>query len=90
MFAKLLGVRLQSDLGMGIYVDNIAKICKQRLYLLTQLKKQGLSERLLKVVFEAIVILRITYAAPAWRRYASRADIDLFKKLFVKAMRWEL
>ena len=30
--AKLLGVWLQSDLEMSIHVDNIAKICKQRLY----------------------------------------------------------
>ena len=47
--AKLLGVWLQSDLGIGIHVDNIAKIYKQRLYLLTQLRKQGLSQRLLKL-----------------------------------------
>ena len=63
--AKLLGVFLQSDLRMGTHVDNIAKICKQRLYLLTQLSKQGLSQSLLKVVFEAIVISQIAYAAPA-------------------------
>ena len=25
---------------------------------------------------------------PAWRAYASRADIDLIHKLFVKARRW--
>ena len=58
--------------GVAIHVHNIAKICKQRLYLLTRLREQGLSQRLVKVVFEAIVISRITYAAPAWRGYASR------------------
>ena len=79
---------MQSDLGMGIHVDNIANICKQQLYLLTQLRKQDLSQSLLKVVFEAIVISRITYAAPPWRGYASSADIDLIQKLFVKARRW--
>ena len=87
---KVLRVWLQSDLGMGIHVDTIAQICKQRLYLLTQLKKQGLSQSLLKVVFEAIVISQISYMAPAWRGYSSRADIDLIQELFVKARRWEL
>ena len=86
--AKLLGVRLQSDLGMGIYVDNITKICKQRLYLLTQFKTPRSVSKLLKIVSEAIVISRIIYAAPGWRGYASRADIDFIQKLFVKARRW--
>ena len=85
---------MQSDLRMGTHVDNIAKICKKRLYLLTQLRKQGLSQSLLKFVFEAIVSSRITYLAPtwrgyvyradppAWRGYTSRADIDFIQKLF--------
>ena len=39
--AKLLGVWLQSDMGMGIHVDTIAKMCKQQLYLLTQLQSKA-------------------------------------------------
>ena len=49
------------------------------------MKKLGLSQILLIVVFEAIVtsqyITYNTYAAPAWRGYASRADIDLIQIL---------
>ena len=60
MSAKQLGICLQSDLGMGIHVDNIAKICKQRLCPVTQLNKHGLSHSLLNFVFEAVVISRIT------------------------------
>ena len=87
MSLKLLEVWLQSDLGIGIHVDNIAKICKQQLYILTKLKKQGLSQSLLKVVFEATVVSQITYAAAAWKGYASRTDIDFIQKLFVNARR---
>ena len=64
---KLLGVCLQSEIGIN--VDNTAKIYKQWLYLLTQLKIEGLSQSLFKVVFEAI-ISQITYTAPAGRGYA--------------------
>ena len=90
MSAKtIMSLWLQSDLGIGIHVDTIATICKQRLYLLTQLKKD-LSQSLLDVVLEAIVISPFTYAVPGCRGYASRAYIDLIKKLLVNARRWEL
>ena len=52
---------------MGIHVDNIGKICKRRLYQLTQFKKTRPVSKPFKVVFEAIVTSRIIYAAPAWR-----------------------
>ena len=42
LFAKLLGVWLQADMGMKKYVEYIMHICNQRTYLLTQLKRQGM------------------------------------------------
>ena len=55
--AKLLGVSLQHDLGMRKHIDYVLHICNQRTYLLTQLKRQGLSLPQLQSVFDAIILL---------------------------------
>ena len=42
MFAKMLGVWLQDDLGFRKHIDYVMHICNQHTYFLTQLKRQGL------------------------------------------------
>ena len=49
--AKLLGVWLQIDLGVRKHVDCIMHSCNLRIYLLTLLKRQGLSLARLQCVF---------------------------------------
>ena len=51
-------------------------LCNQRTYLITQLKLQGLLQEQLQNVFDAIIVSRLLYAAPAWRDYLSFAEID--------------
>ena len=62
--AKLLGVIFQSTFSFVDHVDYVLKICSQRVYLLKQLRDQGLPFQKLHTVFQAIV--RIMYALPAW------------------------
>ena len=50
-------------------------ICNQCSYLLTQLKRQGLPTAQLQPVFDAIVLSRVLFAAPAWRDYLSAGEI---------------
>jgi len=53
----------------------------QHLYLLKQLRDQGLSLKQLDFVFQSIVITRIAYAAPAWSSFVSKEQegkIDAF------------
>ena len=57
--AKLLDARLQADMGMRKHVDYILHICKQRTYLLTQLKRQGLPQTQLQNVFDSIILARV-------------------------------
>ena len=40
MFAKMLGVWLQDDIGFRKHIDYVMHICNQRTYLLTQLKSK--------------------------------------------------
>ena len=88
--AKLLGVWLQHDLGMRKYIDYVLHICNQRTYLLTQLKRQGLPLAQLQSVYDAIILSRVLYTAPAWRGYLSAADTECLQQLFVKAKRWNI
>ena len=52
--AKLLCVWLQADIGLKKHVKYIVHIGNQRTYLLTQLKRQGLSPAQLQNVFDTI------------------------------------
>ena len=42
-FTKLLGVYIMDNFGAGKQIDYLLKICNQQLYLLNQIKKQGLA-----------------------------------------------
>ena len=75
---------------MRKHIDYVLHICNQRTYLLTQLKRQGLSLSQLQSVFDANIFSRAIYAAAAWRGYLSAADTECLQQLFVKAKRWNI
>ena len=75
---------------MRKHVEYVLHICSQRLYLLTQLKKQGLPPAQLQSVFEAILLSRVLYAAPAWRGYLKASEIDSLQQMFDRARRWRI
>jgi len=47
------------------------KICSQRSYLMQILRDQGLSTNQLDIVFDAIILSRITYSVGAWSGFLS-------------------
>ena len=63
-------------------------LVKQRLYLINQLRKQGLSAKAREVVFHSLVISRLLYALPAFVGFLSGADIARFNSVFRKSVRW--
>ena len=65
-------------------------ICIQRAYLLTQLKRQGLPLAQFPQVFDAIILARLLYAAPALRGYLSSTDINFLQQFLDKAKRWNI
>jgi len=70
---KLLGVVIDSKLLFSEHVERLLGVCNQRLYLLSQLRKQGLSDECVAVVYDAIVLSKVLYALPAW------GDFPIFK-----------
>ena len=61
-------------MGIKKHVEYIVHICNQRMYLLTQLKQQGLPSAQLQNVFDTIILARILYALPTWRGYMNASD----------------
>ena len=86
-FAKLLGVYIMNKLGTGNQIDSLLKICNQRLYLLNQIKKQGLAKQQLLRVFDALIISRITHAAAAWREFETVAECNAIQAFLNKVKR---
>lgn len=53
------------------YVENMLKICSQRLYLLKLLRDQGLPRHYLNAVFNALVLSKLRYAICVWSGFLS-------------------
>jgi len=64
--AKLVGVMFQNDFKFVDHVDATLKLCSQRVFLLKQLRDQGMTHGHLYTLFQAIVLNRIAHAFPAW------------------------
>ena len=90
MFAKMLGVWLQDDLGFRKRIDYIMHICNQRTYLLTQFNRQELPIAQIQIVFSAIILARVLYADPVWRGYLTSSEINCLQHFLDKAKRWNI
>ena len=61
---KLLGVWFSDSLSFASHIDdNTVSSVSQRFYLLKQLKIRGLNQVALDIVFQSLVMNKITYAA---------------------------
>ena len=69
------------------HVEHILSVANQHMYLLGQLKSQGLSCYALHIVFTAIVLSVVTYALPSFAAQLSKGDKARIDSLFRKAFR---
>ena len=56
----------------------IIDVCNHRRYLFTKLKRHDLPMAQLQSVFDAIVLSRVLYAAPAGRGYLSAEECQIY------------
>ena len=87
---KFLGVVFNSTLCFHQHVDSVSSVVNQRLYLLNKMKQCGLSKEGLQIIFQAIIVSRITYALSAFSGFLNSCDIDRINAVFRKAKRWGL
>ena len=85
--AKLLGVHLRHVLNFSQHAESVVAICNQRLYLLAQLKKQGLGMSTMDYIFNAIVLNNILYALPVYFRYLTVGQKQMLQHVLYRANR---
>lgn len=73
--------------SVAAHVEHILSVGNQRMFLLAQLKNQGLSRNALHIIFNAIVSSVITYALPSFAGQLSKGDKARIDSLFRKAFR---
>ena len=64
--AKMLGVTFKGNFKFDDHVKEILSVCSQRLYLLKQFKNQGLCLQKLDIIFQALIVSKISYGLAAW------------------------
>ena len=72
---KLLGVYLTNTFSSTAHFNHLLTIGNQRLFLLSQLKNQGLALDSLHIVYQAIIQSKIIYALPAFAGQLTAMDI---------------
>ena len=66
---KLLGIFIDLKLSFCEHVEHLRSVCNQRLCLLSQLRKQCLSDKCTGIVYGAIVLSEVLYALSGWGGY---------------------
>ena len=69
---KLFGIYISVTFSAAAPVEHILYVAIQRMYLLTQLKSQGLSRNALHIILTAIVLSVVTCALPFLRAAVKR------------------
>ena len=87
---KLLGLFFTPTITTCIHINSVIAVMNQRLYLLNQLRKQGLDIRGLTQIFMGLVVARFHYALPAIAGQISVNDLNRIDAVFTKAFRWQL
>ena len=78
-------MHLRHDLIFSQQVESVVATCNQRLYLLAQLKKQGLGISALDSVFKAIVVNKILYALPVYFGYLTEGQRHVLQRVLHRA-----
>jgi hypothetical protein len=86
--ARLLGVVINGKFSFLSHVNYLLSICAQRQYLLKLLRQQGLPPDQLNIVYNAIIVSRITYVLPVWAGFLTADLTNRINAMFRKAFRW--
>jgi hypothetical protein len=86
---KLLGVWFNSHMAFSVRVDHVLSTISQPMYLLNRLRRQGLDSFGLHVVFNALVISKLTYACQAFSGFLS-SDVCRLQASLNKATKIKL
>ena len=78
---KLLGVILSDDLSWVPHVEYLNSKCSQRLYLLTLLKRAGVSNHDILKIYLAMIRSILQYPCPVWHSSLTKAQTDRLESI---------
>jgi len=85
--ATLLGIDITSTLSTAAYVNRMLLQINHRLYLLSQLKSQGMAVQALHQLFTGLIMSKITYALPVFAGQLTVNDRNRISAISRKALR---
>ena len=85
--ATLLEIDITSTLSTAAYVNRMLLQINQRLYLLSQLKSQGIAIQALHQLFTILTMSKITYALPSFAGQLTADDSNRINAISRKALR---
>ena len=87
---KLLGIILSNNLKFDMHIKSLLSQCSQRIYLIKLLRDQGLCHKKLNIIFQSLVVAKITYALPAWGGFITVALMDQINAFFRRAVKYKM
>ena len=84
--ATLLEIDITSTLSTAAYVNRMLLQINQRLYLLSQLKSQGIAIQALHQLFTILTMSKITYALPSFAGQLTADDSNRINAISRKAL----
>ena len=88
--AKLLGILFSDNLSFESHVNAVLCSCSQRFYLLKMLRDGGMSTRNLNVIYDALIVNRISYCLSAWGGFLNSEQIGRLNALLNRAKKYNL
>ena len=85
---KALGVTVNRKFSLSSHVDNLLTACSQTLFALRTLRSHGLNDSSIQAIFQATVVAKLTYAAPAWWGFTSAADRDRLEAFLRRSVKF--
>lgn len=87
---KILGVTITNHLSVSEHVRDIIGKCAQTMHALKILRRHGMSQEALRIVYKAVALAKLTYAAPAWWGFASADDRKRLEAFVRRGVRLDL
>jgi len=73
---SLLGIHFNHNLNFDCHINRVLQTVSQRLYLMQQLRLQGMTPMCLKIVFDSLVVSKITYACSSYSGYLTENSLS--------------
>jgi len=81
-------VTFKENFQFAAHINNILKLCSQRLYLLKLLRDYGLPPQNLNIIFNSLILSRLQYALSAWSGFLSADSVGMVNSLLKRAFKY--